>query len=83
MKWRDGFLKEAGATVNLLTEAWRWRETASEAGQEITGAECAKALLKQAGLPEVGDAALSRLALPADPPGNKWWERGRTASRQR
>jgi hypothetical protein len=81
------FLSEPGSKVNLLTEAWRWRETENDVGQEVAGAERqverAMVLLKRAGLADVDDAGLSRLVLPADPPGRRWWANGLAASRER
>ncbi len=77
-------LGEPGSKVTLLTEAWRWRETENEVGKAVAAAERpverARVLLKRAGLADVDEVGLSRLVLPADPPGDRWWAHGVAAS---
>lgn len=81
------FLSEPGSKVNLLTEGWRWRETDKDVGEAVGGAERAaeraRFLLKRAGLADVDGVGLSRLVLPSDQPGRRWWTNGVAASRER
>jgi hypothetical protein len=80
-------LSQTGPKVSLLTEGWRWREMDSKISQEVSGpqrsTERARALLKSVGLAQVGEVGLSRLVLPADMPGRRWWGNGASASRGR